>query len=92
MYRRKISICSRFAKKLKNVDAQKQKLISIALQKFVNYEDSGLRIHKLQGTYKGFWSFDADYDLRIIYSISKNGTIIIHNLENFGTHKELYGK
>jgi len=91
MSKRVLITSTKFAKKYRKADLRKQNLISIALQKFMNYEDSGLRIHKLQGTYKGFWSIDADYDLRIIYSVNKSGIITIHNLEDFGTHKELYG-
>jgi mRNA-degrading endonuclease YafQ of YafQ-DinJ toxin-antitoxin module len=64
------------------------------MEKFQKGEDETLNIHKLKGSLKNFWSFDADadYDLRVLYSINKNGVIAIHILETLGTHSELYGK
>ena len=90
MDKRKIVLTQRFVKKLKKADDRKFKQISAAIAKFQNGEDETLRIHKLKGEYKNFWSFDAAYDLRIIYFLSQDGAIIIHNLDDLGTHQELY--
>jgi addiction module RelE/StbE family toxin len=90
MNKRNIAISKKFARKLKNIDNEKFKLITTAIAKFQNGEEETLRIHKLKGKYKDFWSFDAAYDLRIIYFVDKNGTMIIYNLYDFGTHEELY--
>ena len=89
---RKIALSTRFTKKLKKLTPEKFNMVSLAMEKFQKGEDETLRIHKLKGTFKNFWSFDADYDLRVIYSVNKNGNIIIHILNNLGTHSELYGK
>ena len=91
MYKRSVLPSSRFVKKLKKASDDKRNLILAAIDKFRKGEDASLRIHKLHGVYNGYWSFDADYDLRVIYSINKTGIATIHGLENFGTHKELYG-
>jgi len=90
MNKRSIAVSKKFVRKLKKTSGKKFKLISTAISKFEKREDETLRIHKLKGKYKDFWSFDADYDLRIIYSMHENGTAIIHNLYDFGTHNELY--
>jgi addiction module RelE/StbE family toxin len=89
---REIALSTKFVKKLKKLTPEKFKMISLAMEKFQKGEDKTLRIHKLRGTFKNFWSFDADYDLRVIYSVNKNESIIIHILDNLGTHSELYGR
>ena len=90
--KRNIVFSKKFTRKLKKTDISKVMLISMAVSKFENGEDETLRIHKLKGKYKNYWSFDADYDLRVIYTLNENGCVIIHNIEDFGTHKELYGR
>jgi mRNA-degrading endonuclease YafQ of YafQ-DinJ toxin-antitoxin module len=92
MYKRKIEFSAKFTRKLKKTDIDKCHLVLEAVEKFRNGEDETLRIHKLAGKHSGRWSFDADYDLRVIYALDRNGVIVIHNLIDFGTHKELYGK
>jgi len=89
---RKIALSKRFTKKLKKLTPEKFNMVSVAMGKFEKGEDETLGIHKLKGTFKNFWSFDADYDLRIIYSVNKNGSVILHILETLGTHSELYGQ
>ena len=89
---RKIALSTKFARKLKKLTPKQFNLVSVAMEKFEKGEDESLNIHKLKGTLKNFWSFDADYDLRVIYSVNKNGSIVIHRLENLGTHNELYGR
>lgn len=89
---RKIALSKKFVKKLKKLTQAQFDMVSSAMDKFQKGEDESLRIHKLKGTFKNFWSFDADYDLRVIYSVNKNGSIVIHILETLGTHSELYGK
>jgi len=89
---RKIALSTKFAKKLKKLGSKQLALVTIAIEKFQKGQDASLRIHKLKGTLRNFWSFDADYDLRVIYSVNKNGGFVLHILENLGTHSELYGK
>jgi len=89
---REIALSTKFTRKLKKLTSEKFNMVSLAIEKFQKGEDETLRIHKLKGTFKNFWSFDADYDLRVIYSVNKNGSIVIHILDNLGTHSELYGK
>ncbi|MDR3012861.1 MAG: type II toxin-antitoxin system mRNA interferase toxin, RelE/StbE family [Chitinispirillales bacterium] len=90
MNKRNIAFSRRFTRKLKKINAEKLRLISVAITKFQKGKDETLRIHKLKGKYKDFWSFDAAYDLRVIYFLNEKGTVIIHNLYDFGTHEELY--
>jgi len=88
---RKIALSKKFTKKLKKLTPKKFNMVSVAVGKFEKGEDETLGIHKLKGTFKNFWSFDVEYDLRVIYSVNKNGSVMLHILENVGTHNELYG-
>ena len=89
---REIALSAKFVKKLKKLTPEQFNKVSLAMDKFQKGEDENLGIHKLKGTFKNFWSFDADYDLRVIYSVNKSGSIVIHILETLGTHSELYSK
>ncbi|MBP9818041.1 type II toxin-antitoxin system mRNA interferase toxin, RelE/StbE family [Candidatus Shapirobacteria bacterium] len=48
----------------------------------------GLRIHKLKGSQKMFWSVSVNPDLRIIFYCQKD--VIV--LADVGTHKDVYEK
>jgi mRNA-degrading endonuclease YafQ of YafQ-DinJ toxin-antitoxin module len=38
---------------------------------------------------KGKYSFSVAYDLRVIYSVRKNG-FVVHHLEQIGAHSKVY--
>ena len=49
--------------------------------------DSALKTHKLSGRLKGYWSFSAEYDLRVVFYFEDAETAVFVDL---GTHKEVY--
>jgi addiction module RelE/StbE family toxin len=53
-----------------------------------NPEDPRLRVHSLQGTYKGYWSFNVTGDVRALYRYEGDEIVIFALI---GTHSELYG-
>ncbi|MHB8443014.1 MAG: type II toxin-antitoxin system RelE/ParE family toxin [Patescibacteria group bacterium] len=50
--------------------------------------DARLRVHPLQGSYKGYWSMNVNGDIRALY-ILQGETLIIFAL--IGSHSQLYG-
>lgn len=46
-----------------------------------------LRTHKLAGELEGRWSFNAGYDLRIVFSFTDDGDAVLLDI---GTHREVY--
>jgi addiction module RelE/StbE family toxin len=50
---------------------------------------SSLRNHRLKGRFRHIWSISAGGDLRIHYTITRNGNIII-TFVDVGTHSQLY--
>jgi addiction module RelE/StbE family toxin len=53
-----------------------------------NPEDSRLRVHSLQGKYRGYWSFNVTGDVRALYRMEGTEVVIFALI---GTHSELYG-
>ncbi|MFH0943022.1 MAG: type II toxin-antitoxin system mRNA interferase toxin, RelE/StbE family [Candidatus Beckwithbacteria bacterium] len=47
---------------------------------------SGLRLHKLSGGKRGYWSLAIESDLRIIFCFTKKGIL----LTDIGSHNEVY--
>ena len=52
-----------------------------------NLFDARLRTHKLSGQLKDLWSFDIEYDLRVVFSFINDKQALFIDI---GTHKEVY--
>lgn len=48
-----------------------------------------LHTHKLTGKFNGFYSINVGGDLRALYKILDDGTVVVFEL--IGTHSQLYG-
>lgn len=46
-----------------------------------------LKMHKLSGRLKNFWSFRIDFDVTVLFFIDDNGNAVFVDI---GTHKEVY--
>jgi addiction module RelE/StbE family toxin len=80
---------SSFKRAYKKLSMQNQKLVTHAVEIFAkNPFEPRLRNHALHGNMKGFRSFSAAYNLRIIYQ-EEGGHIKVYMI-NVGTHDEVY--
>lgn len=70
---------SRFKNKRKSID----KAISLFQN---NLNDPKLKVHKLEGELKNYWSFSVDYHLRILFKFVSSNTVLFLDI---GTH-EIY--
>lgn len=52
-----------------------------------NMSDPSLRLHKLSGKLKGHLAFSIDYDLRIIFRYTNDGSILFVDI---GSHDNVY--
>lgn len=76
-----------FKKRMKgNVDLEArfwQKLEQFTADPF----EPSLRTHKLSGTLKDSWSFSIDYDTRVVFYFTDDGSAVFVDI---GSHDEVY--
>ena len=76
--------------RIKRKDPALIKKIHKQLQLFtLNPKHPSLRLHKLSGNLKYFWSISITKDFRMIYQLKSEDTAYFVDL---GTHNEVYGK
>jgi mRNA-degrading endonuclease YafQ of YafQ-DinJ toxin-antitoxin module len=86
---RQITFTKKFEKQYKKLTNSQKNNVDSAVELFIiGTEDAKLRIHKLKHM-KNKFSFSAEYDLRIIYTIEKN-VYKLYVLETIGKHDEVY--
>ncbi|NNN22744.1 MAG: type II toxin-antitoxin system RelE/ParE family toxin [Acidimicrobiales bacterium] len=79
----------RFKKQYKKLPKQFQEQLEVRLKLFLeDPTDPRLRVHPLNGKYKGYWSLNINGDLRAIYLADGNSIIVFALI---GTHSQLYG-
>lgn len=84
-----IQYTPKFKKQYKKLPKKIQQQFDDRLRLFViNPIAPQLRIHPLQGLYKGYWSININGDLRALY-LKRGEELIIFAL--IGTHSQLYG-
>lgn len=74
-----------FAKLQKKVQEQFFQRLSLYLE---NPQHPLLRVHSLGGEYLGYQSFNVTADVRAIFTIRNNGTVLY--VDTIGTHSQLY--
>lgn len=62
-------------------------MLRAALRRFAaNPEDPLLRVHKLKGELRDYWSFTVDEDLRVLFRWDRDEAFLV----NLGSHDEVY--
>ena len=83
----RVTASSRFlrrAKKLREPDAS---MLRAALRRFAaDPGDPLLRVHKLKGDLREYWSFSVDDDLRVLFRWEGDVAFLV----NIGSHDEVY--
>ena len=87
----KIELSSRFRKAYKKLAAKRPEVAVIALEKILLFSQQPynpiLKFHKLQGEYNGQYSFNVEYDIRIIVDLVDSDRAV---LTMIGSHDEVY--
>ncbi|MDR2895346.1 MAG: hypothetical protein LBV30_01635 [Propionibacteriaceae bacterium] len=81
-----------FEKQLGLLPDRKRSRVLEALRLLLeNSNDRALRLHELKGQYEGTYSISAGGDLRIHFRLTLVGDCEVANLQDVGTHSQLYG-
>ncbi len=54
----------------------------------VNPAEPMLHVHRLKGKYQGFYSMNVSGDLRALYKVMDDGSVVLFDL--IGSHSQLY--
>jgi mRNA interferase YafQ len=77
-----------FKKSLKKLTKSAQNKLDDRLRILVdNQSDAQLKNHALTGRWKGYRSINITGDIRAVFKVAENGSILFTNI---GTHSELY--
>ena len=86
----RILFSSDFEKRLKKITKSNNKLIDQIENKIILYESNvnhpSLRLHRLTGKQKDFWSISVDKKIRIIVKLVDDVAYFV----DIGTHDEVY--
>ena len=87
----KIELSAKFRKAYKKLASKKPEVAVIALEKILLFSQQPnnpvLKFHKLQGEYNGQYSFNVEYDIRIIVDLVDSDRAV---LTLIGSHDEVY--
>lgn len=78
--------------RLKQINAKDKKLIKKIEKQLIifgqNHLHPSLRIHKLSGNLKNYWSISIDKNYRMLFILDKSSAYFF----DLGTHDEVYGR
>ncbi|MCV0377564.1 hypothetical protein [Microbacterium sp.] len=78
---------SRFLRRAKKLREPHATMLRAALRRFAaDPGDPLLRIHKLKGDLREYWSFTVDDDLRVLFRWDGDVAFLV----NIGSHDEVY--
>ncbi len=78
---------SRLLRRAKKLREPQATMLRAALRRFANDPgDPLLRIHKLRGDLRDYWSFTVDDDLRVLFRWDGDVAFLV----NIGSHDEVY--
>ena len=78
---------SRFLRRAKKLREPHATMLRAALRRFAaDPGDPLLRIHKLKGDLREYWSFTVDEDLRVLFRWDGDVAFLV----NIGSHDEVY--
>src|SRR5665647_1719940 len=80
----------RFMKRYRQLRVADQKRFDQRLDLWkVDPNNKSLGVHKLKGDYAGFYSMNIGGDLRALYKVLDDGSVVLFDF--IGTHSQLYG-
>ena len=83
----RLRISSRFLRRAKKLREPHATMLRAALRRFAaDPADPLLRVHKLKGELRGYWSFTVDDDLRVLFRWEGDEAFLV----NLGSHDEVY--
>lgn len=78
---------SRFLRRAKKLREPHATMLRAALRRFAaDPADPLLRVHKLKGELRNYWSFTVDDDLRVLFRWDGDEAFLL----NLGSHDEVY--
>lgn len=78
---------SRFLRRAKKLREPHATMLRAALRRFAaDPADPLLRVHKLKGELRDYWSFTVDDDLRVLFRWDGDEAFLV----NLGSHDEMY--
>lgn len=78
---------SRFLRRARKLREPHATMLRAALRRFAaNPGDPLLRIHKLKGDLRDYWSFTVDDDVRVLFRWDGDVAFLV----NIGSHDEVY--
>ena len=78
---------SRFLRRAKKLREPHATMLRAALRRFAaDPADPLLRVHKLKGELRDYWSFTVDNDLRVLFRWDGDEAFLV----NLGSHDEVY--
>ena len=78
---------SRFLRRAEKLREPQATMLRAALRRFAaDPGDPLLRVHKLNGELRDYWSFTVDDDLRVVFRWDGDVAFLV----NLGTHDEVY--
>ena len=79
----------RFVRQFKKLDADLQDEIVAKLELFKNKSNhEGLKVHKLKGHLKKYYSFSVNYSFRIVFSYGSKNDVHILSVGNHRLYKK----
>jgi mRNA-degrading endonuclease YafQ of YafQ-DinJ toxin-antitoxin module len=83
----RVRTSSRFLRRAKKLREPHATMLRAALRRFAaDPGDPLLRIHKLKGDLRDYWSFSVDDDLRVLFRWDGDVAFLV----NIGSHDEVY--
>lgn len=83
----RVTASSRFLRRAKKLREPQASMLRAALRRFaVDPGDPLLRVHKLKGELRDYWSFSVDDDLRVLFRWEGEVAFLV----NIGSHGEVY--
>ncbi len=83
----RVTASSRFLRRAKKLREPQASMLRAALRRFaVDPGDPLLRVHKLKGELRDYWSFSVDDDLRVLFRWEGEVAFLV----NIGSHDEVY--
>lgn len=83
----RLTASSRFLRRAKKLREPRASMLRAALRRFASDPgDRLLRVHKLKGELRGYWAFNVDDDLRVLFRWNGDEAFLV----NLGSHDEVY--
>jgi len=83
----RLRMSSRFLRRAKKLREPHATMLRAALRRFAaDPADPLLRVHKLKGELRDYWSFTVDDDLRVLFRWEGDEAFLV----NLGSHDEVY--